>query len=360
MKSKFFFLMLLVATIVTGCSKDDDDNVTPGPETAAGGKMSVTVVFAPGQLGDMGYADNVLEGLFRLKELDRSLKPDSLDVNYITAEDIEATKEALDEFYYNYEDGEGGIFKRRLLVLTEPFMLDWIEAEKTSFDERDEILVLKMNKDDVAAAAQKMEMGSRLHGLNISAASSARRYCKFIQETMEDDSSLNSDVMVFFRLYDPEEVIYRDSISQVLAEELGDKTFVASWSMASTVGDAVFTDDGQTTILQEAFRCGKIMANYSTENSCPFHVADLGSAAAGLNYYFLGDVMTNIQMLALDTQMTSKLWIRRDFGAAFYKWCVEWMRAEQTGAMPAIQEFGGWNSNYVTDNIMLKEDYIQY
>jgi hypothetical protein len=32
------------------------------------------------------------------------------------------------------------------------------------------------------------------------------------------------------------------------------------------------------------------------------------------------------------------------------------MRSDAIGTMPAIQEFGGWNSNYVTDNIELDDE----
>ena len=370
-KRNWGWVFTLLLLLCAACS-DDNDNNKEIEQTKTVDKMLVTVVFAPGQLGDMGYADNVLDGIYKLKELGKQAKTDTLEINYITAEDIDATKEALDDFYYNTETRQGGMFKRRLLVLTEPFMLDWIEGEKKSFDERDEILILKMNKDDVTAAAQKMELGNRLHGLNISAASSAKRYCKYIEETIEDANAgieegdddedqvkLNCKDMVFFRLYEPDKVNYRDSIYEVLEKELGESTEITFWSMATTVGDGIFTDDGQTTILQEAFNCGRLMSEYYSESGTAFHVADLGSATAGLNYFFMSDAGSYLNLLSLDAEMTNKLWIRRDFGTAFYRWCVDWMRAKEGGSMPAVQEFGGWNSNYVTDNIMLSDDPIE-
>ena len=375
MKSKFFFWLLFAAAIVTGCSKDDDDNGTPSRETAAGATMSVTVVFAPGQLGDMGFADNVLEGVYRLKVLDHQAQPDTLDVEFLAGADLDAAKEMVEDWFGNvYSDYTAKLYERRLLVLTEPFMVDWVEPFKTQFTEWDEVLVMKMNQDDVAKAASRLGLGNRLHGINISAASSARRYCQFIRQTIQeaeenhqlsvdkgdsdDDSDykpLNCNEMFLFRLYDSEKVAYRDSVYEVLNEVLGEETEIVYYSVATTVGDGIFSGEEQNSILQEAYKYGQLMSGiYNEERSC-FHFADLGSAAQGMGYYFMGKNY-GINVLTLDTQLTNQWWVRRDFGRAFYNWTVQWMRSDAIGTMPAIQEFGGWNSNYVTDNIELDDE----
>lgn len=375
MKSKFFFWLLFAAAIVTGCSKDDDDNGTPSRETAAGATMSVTVVFAPGQLGDMGFADNVLEGVYRLKVLDRQSQPDTLDVEFLAGADLDAAKEMVEDWFGSvYNDFTAKLYERRLLVLTEPFMVDWVEPFKTQFTEWDEVLVMKMNQDDVAKAASRLGLGNRLHGINISAASSVRRYCQFIRQTIreaeenhqlsvdkgdsDDDSDykpLNCNEMFLFRLYDSEKVAYRDSVYEVLNEELGEETEIVHYSVATTVGDGIFSGEEQNSILLEAYKYGQFMSElYNEERSC-FHFADLGSAAQGMGYYFMGKNY-GINVLTLDTQLTNQWWVRRDFGRAFYNWTVQWMRSDAIGTMPAIQEFGGWNSNYVTDNIELDDE----
>lgn len=376
MKSKIFFLMLLVAAIATGCSKDDDDNGTPGQETATGATMSVTVVFAPGQLGDMGFADNVLEGVYRLKVLDHQAQPDTIDVNYLAGADIDAAKEMVEDWFddaYNIYTAKP--FERRLLVLTEPFMVDWMEPLKERFLDIDEVLVLKMNKDDVDKAATRLGLGSRLHGLNISAASSARRYCQYIRETIEeaeeeheaeiesgeaseddpDYKPLNCDNMCYFRLYEPDKVALRDSVYEVLKEELGGRTEIVFNFMATTVGDGIYTGEEQNSILQEAYKYGQLLSDLYTEERSRFHFADLGSAAQGLGYYFMGR-QSDVDVLSLDTQLASQWWVRRDFGTALFNWTAQWMRSEALGTMPAAEEFGGWNSNYVTDNIQLLEE----
>lgn len=376
MKSKIFFLMLLVAAIATGCSKDDDDNGTPARETATGATMSVTVVFAPGQLGDMGFADNVLEGVYRLKVLDHQAQPDTIDVNYLAGADLDAAKEMVEDWFddaYNIYTAKP--FERRLLVLTEPFMVDWMEPLKERFLDIDEVLVLKMNKDDVDKAATRLGLGSRLHGLNISAASSARRYCQYIRETIEeaeeeheaeiesgeasdddpDYKPLNCDNMCYFRLYEPDKVALRDSVYEVLKEELGGRTEIVFNFMATTVGDGIYTGEEQNSILQEAYKYGQLLSDLYTEERSRFHFADLGSAAQGLGFYFMGR-QSDVDVLSLDTQLASQWWVRRDFGTALFNWTAQWMRSDALGTMPAAEEFGGWNSNYVTDNIQLLEE----
>lgn len=376
MKSKIFFLMLLVAAIATGCSKDDDDNGTPGQETATGATMSVTVVFAPGQLGDMGFADNVLEGVYRLKVLDHQAQPDTIDVNYLAGADLDATKEMMEDWFDNgYNIYTAKPYERRLLVLTEPFMVDWMEPLKERFLDIDEVLVLKMNKDDVDKAATRLGLGSRLHGLNISAASSARRYCQYIRQTIEeaeenhqaeiesgeasdddpDYKPLNCDNMCYFRLYEPDKVALRDSVYEVLKEELGGRTEIVFNFMATTVGDGIYTGEEQNSILQEAYKYGQLLSDLYTEERSRFHFADLGSAAQGLGYYFMGR-QSDVDVLSLDTQLASQWWVRRDFGTALFNWTAQWMRSDAIATMPASQVFGGWNSNYVTDNIQLLEE----
>lgn len=374
MKSKIFFLMLLVAAIATGCSKDD--NGTPGQETATGATMSVTVVFAPGQLGDMGFADNVLEGVYRLKVLDHQAQPDTIDVNYLAGADLDAAKEMVEDWFDNgYNIYTAKPFERRLLVLTEPFMVDWLEPLKERFLDIDEVLVLKMNKDDVDKAATRLGLGSRLHGLNISAASSARRYCQYIRQTIEeaeenhqaeiesgeasdddpDYKPLNCDNMCYFRLYEPDKVALRDSVYEVLKEELGGRTEIVFNFMATTVGDGIYTGEEQNSILQEAYKYGQLLSDLYTEERSRFHFADLGSAAQGLGYYFMGR-QSDVDVLSLDTQLASQWWVRRDFGTALFNWTAQWMRSDAIATMPAFQVFGGWNSNYVTDNIQLLEE----
>jgi hypothetical protein len=364
------WLLLPLLLLLTGCGKDAEKDVNGG-ENHSTATMSIAVVFAPGQLGDMGYADNVLEGVYRLKKLDQTAQPDTLDVYYLACDGLEsAIEEAQSLVNDPLNPFSGQPYKRRLLVLTEPFMVDWIEPMKTKIREEDEVLVLKVNKADVSAAAQRLNLGNRLHGLNISAASSARRYCNFIKTIIsyaqdeydvefnsglidpdEPYVHLNSNHILFYRLYDQKQVAYRDSIEEVLREEFGDNSVISVISVASEVGNGIFTNDTQNTILQEAYKYGQHLQELYDNYGYGFHVADLGSAAHGMSYYFMGRSNPYLNVLMLDSETPSQYWVKRNFGAALYYWGIRWMRTRSVGIMPSILVFGDWNGNYVTDNL---------
>lgn len=362
------FILLGGLVGLAGCK--DNEELASDDSIQVAATKSITVVFAPGQLGDMGYADNVMEGIYYLKMRDLVTESGACDVSFTMGESIDMTQEHLKTWFDSISNPRNNVaYEQRLLVLTEPYMLDWIEPMTENMRPTDEVLVMKVNAADVSAAAQRLGLGNRLHGLNISAAESARRYCQYIKETVEeekrkwqeaiesgqasaDDSyvPLNCDTMIFYRLYAPGEVTYRDSVYEVLSEELAGMADIEVKSMASTVGDGIFSDDGNTSILQQAYRYGMDMEDMLNGASCGFHLADLGAATQGLRYYFMGKASITLKMLVLDTKMDNHFWVCREFGFALCEWCYEWVNAAEVGAMPAQQEFGDWNSSYVRDN----------
>ena len=67
MRVRICLMTLLAALLFTGCKSDDDDKATPAKVSQ---RVQVMTVFAPGQLGDMGYADRVMKGVSTLKNTD--------------------------------------------------------------------------------------------------------------------------------------------------------------------------------------------------------------------------------------------------------------------------------------------------
>jgi hypothetical protein len=113
-----------------------------------------------------------------------------------------------------------------MLVITEQFMFPMV-ATVSHNRETDEVLLMKANDDDVIAAAEKNDMGHRVYGLNISAARSIRRFCRFMEEEIvRKKERFNRNVLnkplMYQRLYDSELIVYRDSVYETLAEELGE------------------------------------------------------------------------------------------------------------------------------------------
>ena len=85
--------------------------------------MQMTVMFAPGQLGDKGYADGVMEGIISIEDFSRNYYSDTLDVRFMTTLDLEDAKSSIVKWAQNDKNPfYDCTYERRLLVLTEPFM----------------------------------------------------------------------------------------------------------------------------------------------------------------------------------------------------------------------------------------------
>ena len=111
-KTKRWGLLLLAVLLVAACSKNEDSDPQPDPsQTVKKAPLLMNVMFAPGQLGDKGYADNVMEGVNAL------LGNDSLEVRFIAPRNLEDAQRWIKTSATSYST-EG--YERRLLVLTEP------------------------------------------------------------------------------------------------------------------------------------------------------------------------------------------------------------------------------------------------
>ena len=95
-------MMLFTAAVLlltASCSKDDDEPQQVNPPVAAGARLQVMMVFAPGQLGDGGYADGLLEYASGMEFLE--IMPDaedSIDVQFISLYSVNDTRQALKEW----------------------------------------------------------------------------------------------------------------------------------------------------------------------------------------------------------------------------------------------------------------------
>lgn len=92
-KTSLSLLIACVLLLTTACSSDDGGQTT-APETNDHG-VEVCIVFAPKDMGDQGYADRVLAGMF---QFDQQLSPADYDrvlLRYVTPSDNETLHELL-------------------------------------------------------------------------------------------------------------------------------------------------------------------------------------------------------------------------------------------------------------------------
>ena len=151
MKTKICLITLLAAVLFVGC-KSDEDEPTPSKATS---RVQVMTVFAPGQLGDMGYADRVMKGISTLKDTDK----DDVEVSIITADTVETTRQMMKAWAAKRASIiDGATYSRRLMILTEPYMVEWLAEEKDQLQTTDEVLLLKVRLADLVKMAENVPL----------------------------------------------------------------------------------------------------------------------------------------------------------------------------------------------------------
>ena len=360
MTRKLIYLLLLTATLFVGCKSDDDDEqqqpVTP---TVKGATTQVMVVFAPGQLGDNGYADRVMSGIHTLEQLSSSDFADSLDVNFIAEQTFDETITSIKAWAANIKNPfYDSNYTRRLLVLTESYMLGWIAEVKDLLGQDDELLVLKANEEDLATGSD-LGLGNRLHAMNISAAEAARKYARFVLQKMDDNRwqlDISGEVMQFwnFRLYPDYEMAYRDSIFEVLDEE-----FMNTDGMVDMVNNPVSSMESAGLLSAENPEESSMQAAYDAADNMMFLsnigfgfcFVDLGSANMGYDYFLLNQGQDDYYSLMLDARQNflGRFVVDRRFGMALANWTKQWL-LQQTGEMPVMTLHGEWDG-YCQDTV---------
>jgi len=339
--------------LLAACSKDGSgpgpDPVIPIAEQSP--RVMVLTVFSPSQLGDLGYADRVLKGLCAL-DIGHD-DADSVDVEFIATNDAKNTRALMaDMLETRNKSINGKPYSRRLLVLTEPFMVDWLAALKHFIQPVDEVLLLKVNEDDVNAAATNLGMEGRVHGLNISAASAVRHFeasRRIFYEMMgyPNDSSYDMGVL---RLYSDDLVPRRDSIVEALIEVNHGHHPPEVTNLVNEAG-GLYSYHTQTTIFKTAYQACAIVANEYLTDGIPYcFIADLGAAASGAEFY-MASHPNQYYMLRLDAEPISlkhRYAITRHFDRALEQWGKRWI-SQPTAKMPLMELHGDWDG-YCTDD----------
>lgn len=351
--NRFFWIWLFVAILaLPGCNK---------AETETGATMDIMIVFAPGQLGDRGYADSVMEGLALLNATDKNYKHNILELEFISGFDAEDTKASMAKWLANpVNPFYGNEYERRLLVLTEPFMAQWLPSVASSVRPQDEVLLLKVDESDVDAAATLSGLGDRVHGLNISAADNIRRYCEFIRRYCAENGCPMDEIPVF-RVFDESTGFYqyRDSIMTTFAEELQDDALVYTLSLAEDLGgeDEILSTQKQSAVMESAYVMAGIMHDLCVEDDLRFAVVDLGSANAGFDYYLLGqsanDRLQHLMIDASEMAGLNRYWVNRRFDKALLLWGYSWSQSP-AGTMPKM-DLHSHRDGYSDDNLPLNQ-----
>ena len=349
MRNWLKYLLPAIGLVVglSACSDYDDkpEVLTPAP------KVQVMAVFAPGQLGDQGYADRVLKGVNALKKVDEDA--DSVEVGFIASYDVTSTRYMISEWLSERESPvDGAPYSRRLLVLTELFMVKWLTDVSYMLKPTDEILLLKANDEDVQATAETLGMAGRVHGLNISAAD-AVRHIENARRLFFNMNGFDEQPSFVARLYIEGIVNYRDSIYDALREENPSREDFNTLNIFKEEGE-IYNTDLHATAFQIAYDyCAFIWGLARIFNSNLFAIVDYGAANSGAEFFLMsGNADMRVIMIMLDAESDvsqTRFAITRHFDRAISGWTHSWL-AQPIGTMPQMEIHGGWDG-YCTDDI---------
>lgn len=331
---KKFLMPLLVTCLffVSGC-KDDDDSLAPE------GYIEVCAIFAPGELGDDGYADRVLLGLNQFEQQLKKAGDSRVVTHFYSPGDLMAQEYILTKW------NENGInlhtmkrYERRLLVLTDPKQLPMVDVE--DMDNVTEVLLLNMKQEYADTTALAKVLGSRLYQLNISAAEGGRRLCNAIEMELDDPDSKSPREICYLKKYTDNlqaDSLYETVSGRFKADEL------AIYTMEEIQDDSYGRIGFQfADLLNKIGDTGFLIGNSGFEN---------------LGIRVMNDMKdTNIKTFLLDT-MPDELGmigtIVRYYDRALSDWLSRWLAAGQ-GQMPRLEQHGYWDK-YAEDNIKSEE-----
>lgn len=380
MKKNLWLFMLMTALLFTAsCSNSDDaseDSLSPTPPptpvVVKGDSVQIMVVFTPGQLGDNGYADDVIQGLYHTQFIEDTAEVSVVDVDFIALYDMEDTWQAMRTWASSaanpfYEE----TYKRRLLVLPEPYMISWLQEVKGLLQPTDEVLLMKVNEEDVKEAAAEYGLEGRIYGLNISVTEHVKRYCEYVRNKITERVSFDPALMpsvYYFRLFNEENYLCRDSLSELLYKEVKEpldeslnkereeeydsvKIELASYFIADNPKGAGFSESLQISYLQSAYQYASVYETFFEipEYDCAFMVVDLGMANSGFDYHLMDRQQAHYEVLMIDADPEATIdrkCIRRKTDVVLGNWLDNWVK-KPVGTIPA---FSFYDSSYATAN----------
>lgn len=340
------YMLAVVLSLFVACSTDDD--VTDGNDGMARSEASPTdgvevcVVFAPDELGDLGYADRVLAGLhlfdMQLGEADH----ERVQLRYIAVSNADAIHNELRHWnQQNTSPYTRCAYDRRLLVLTDVGLLPFLSD--TPLADTDEVLVMNVTDDQFAQAPRTAELGSRLHLMSISAAGAARKLAARIDyETShpEDNPQGREKSIRLFQGYEPGEVL-ADSIYEVLREHFAnDADIITLHRNAMGKGN-----EGLNNTYQMAAQFQHTDASF-----CSYLVCSWGSYNTMLWSAFYTWGAGHAEVVFLDSSFIGNNTfpcILRHYDRALCHWLQRWFEAP-AATMPAREWHGDWDG-YVSE-----------
>lgn len=334
------FLFVFLALCVSGCQDHDDAR---GQESLFQ-TVQVTVVFYPGQVGDHGYADDLMEHVPQIGRLGGAGNRYDIDTQFFAYDSRRETQRALRYWASHPEDPfRGGRYRQRLLVLADAREVAWLDSIAIE-NESDHLLLLNAAEGVVDSLARSW--GDRVHALNVSIANEVESMCRYILRGSEAGGENEEEVNVYRQAgsYDT-----ADSIDVVCQSVLSPGMKVSTNYMNELHEDSVTGKISYVQSLQYARFLADFYYKYNTHeflfiDGGYYNIAfdDMSPKEAGM-----------ARTIFIDLDMgTANYYIRRQYGKALVQWIADWLGSAPPADMPRVRWHGSWDG-YVDSNIPL-------
>lgn len=330
---------LLLLLIVGACHKEDE---TLSVETV--GETEICIFFAPNELGDFGYADQLLSVLYKLES---SLTEDELKhtmLHFITESDSSILHRTLKDWNrLNVNLNTRKRYDRRLMILSHPMLLNMLEG--TVPDSTSEVLVMNASNELFSQTPHREELGPRLHLLSISAAEAGRKFLRMVEATQLKEWQEQKQIWLLQQFDDHSAMA--DSIGIVCYEYIMTKPETMLLTLAK------YTLEKGTITLGDAYKIAHMLPLGQSESDfgC-FTLCGWGKHNAAISSLIMSKGLGDTQVTFLDTDIPTLdnicHNIIRHYDRALLDWLQRWLKAEPA-TMPEREWHGAWDG-YVSDD----------
>lgn len=296
--------IFLISTVCS-CSKDENTE----PEANSGNPLpSLTVIFSAGNLGDMGYNDNLLAAAVKFEKNYR----DSIDLHLVTPKTYEHGESAFNEWL---ENTENSYENRRILVLAGSEYEKLLEKTEFISDNGSSIILLESRKkeweDGIAAINLQLYGVSYLAG-RLMAANNKNEAVAIL--AMPDNWKLNEGL---------------DGLTDGMNDG-SPATAKIKTKFLSDNAEGFAMQDSAFTLASKIYK----------DNSKAFIYPLCGGSALGI-YRFL-DGKINPMVIGMDNDFGYMCYfmpfsVIRDVGKILYDYLEKWYKGE---SLPAYSSFG--------------------
>lgn len=336
---------MVVALLLTlgACDKDGDKQ---SAVTGSLPEAEVCIVFAPGELGDQGYADRLLTGLFQFEKQMAGHGRYLVRTRYVSVNDVHAVQSELQNWArQNVSPFTHKVYERRLLVLSDPLLLDMFDNAPVAVN--DEVLLTNVSNQLFGQAPWMAGMGQRLHLLSISAAEAARKFCRMVDKSETVSPSTQKQLWLLKEMEDVN--ASADSIGVELLSHLennGEYQFVSLSKKEYGHNNNISLSDAYT--YAHLFPFGVSVEDYSCYLICGW-----GGLNVALSSMIAAKDLGSTQATFLDTDYIALNGvchtIIRHYDRALLQWLQRWIETP-AASMPEREWHGAWDG-YVTDDL---------